>query len=48
MLEGCIESILVKKEVQIYDYVDKNVPVLWKMHQRRLKVYKAMDYVEST
>lgn len=37
-----------KKEVQIYDYVDKNVPVLWKMHQRRLKVYKAMDYVEST
>lgn len=33
-----------KKEVQVYDYVDAEMPVLWKMYQRRLKTYKIMGY----
>ncbi len=34
-----------KTDVQIYDYVDADVPVLWRMYQKRLKTYKAMGYV---
>jgi len=34
-----------KKDVQIYDYVDKEVPVLWTMYQKRLKTYKNIGYV---
>jgi superfamily II DNA or RNA helicase len=34
-----------KNEVQIYDYVDENMPVLLRMYQRRLKTYKSMGYV---
>lgn len=33
-----------KRNVRIYDYVDKNVSVLNRMYQRRLKTYKAMGY----
>ena len=33
-----------KKDVQIYDYVDKEVSVLWNMHQKRLKTYKNIGY----
>jgi len=33
-----------KKVVQIYDYVDTEVPVLMRMYQRRLRGYKAMGY----
>jgi len=33
-----------KKEVQIYDYIDHHVPILAKMHQKRLKGYKSMGY----
>ena len=33
-----------KKEVQIYDYVDLEVPVLAKMYKRRLAGYKAIGY----
>ena len=33
-----------KREVRIYDYVDRNVPMLMKMFQRRLRVYRAMSY----
>lgn len=33
-----------KREVRIYDYVDRNVPVLMKMFQRRLRGYRAMGY----
>jgi len=33
-----------KKEVQIYDYIDHHVPILVKMHQKRLKGYKSMGY----
>ena len=33
-----------KPTVQVYDYVDRNVPVLFKMHQRRLKKYPIIGY----
>ncbi len=33
-----------KKEVRIYDYVDRNVPLLVKMFERRLRGYKAIGY----
>ncbi len=34
-----------KKDVQIYDYVDRKVSVLWNMHQKRLKTYKSIGYL---
>ena len=34
-----------KRVVQVYDYVDANVPVLGRMYGRRLRGYKAMGYV---
>lgn len=37
-----------KKEVQIYDYVDINVPVLRRMYDKRLKGYKAIGYSIKT
>lgn len=33
-----------KREVRIYDYVDRNVPILMRMFQRRLRGYQAMGY----
>jgi superfamily II DNA or RNA helicase len=33
-----------KRIVQVYDYADRNVPVLLKMHERRLKKYPAIGY----
>jgi superfamily II DNA or RNA helicase len=33
-----------KSEVQVYDYVDSNVPMLVKMHAKRLSGFKAMGY----
>ena len=33
-----------KREVRIYDYVDKNVPMLDRMHKRRLHGYRAIGY----
>jgi superfamily II DNA or RNA helicase len=33
-----------KKEVQIYDYIDSNIPMLMRMYHRRLKGYKAIGY----
>lgn len=34
-----------KKIVQVYDYLDTNVPMLMRMYQKRLKGYKAIGYV---
>ena len=34
----------MKKEVIIYDYTDFEVPMLAKMHEKRLKGYKAIGY----
>ena len=33
-----------KKLVQIYDYVDVNVPMLMRMYNKRLQGYKAIGY----
>lgn len=33
-----------KQEVRVYDYVDKQVPILKKMFEKRLEGYKAMGY----
>jgi superfamily II DNA or RNA helicase len=35
-----------KTEIRVYDYVDANIPVLLRMHKRRLKAYKALGYEE--
>ncbi len=34
-----------KKVVQVYDYLDTNVPMLVRMYQKRLKGYKAIGYL---
>ena len=36
-----------KTEVLIYDYADLGVPVLTRMHERRLRGYRAMGYEVS-
>ena len=36
-----------QSEVRIYDYVDINIPVLVKMHKKRLKAYKTLGYEEA-
>jgi len=36
-----------KTEVQIFDYVDRAVPVLLKMFERRLRAYRAIGYVQE-
>ena len=33
-----------KKEVKIYDYVDRNIPMMEKMFKKRLKGYKDIGY----
>ena len=33
-----------KKVVQIYDFIDENVPILMRMFEKRMKGYKAMGY----
>ena len=33
-----------KHIVQVYDYVDRNVPIFFKMHQKRLRKYPAIGY----
>jgi len=35
-----------KAEVRIYDYVDRDVPVLRRMSERRLRAYQAIGYVQ--
>jgi len=37
-----------KKEVRVYDYVDRNVPMLMRMYEKRLKGYRAMGYKLTT
>ncbi|MEK7269907.1 MAG: DEAD/DEAH box helicase family protein [Planctomycetota bacterium] len=36
-----------KTEVRIFDYVDRDVPVLLKMFQKRLRVYRAIGYAQG-
>mgnify|MGYP000190906561 CR=1 FL=1 len=35
-----------KTEIRVYDYVDANIPVLLRMHKKRLRAYKALGYEE--
>ena len=36
-----------KVEVQVYDYVDSSVPMLAKMHDKRMKGFKTMWYSQT-
>ena len=36
-----------KREVRIYDYADLNVSMLARMHDKRLKGYRAIGYSPS-
>ena len=36
-----------KTEVSVYDYVDRQVPMLARMSERRLRGYHAMGYVQE-
>ncbi len=36
-----------KREVRIYDYVDRNIPMLDRMFRRRLAGYRSIGYVEA-
>ncbi|HEX8043119.1 MAG TPA: DEAD/DEAH box helicase family protein [Candidatus Deferrimicrobium sp.] len=36
-----------KREVRIYDYVDRNVPMLFRMFEKRLRGYRAIGYSEG-
>ncbi len=36
-----------KTEVRIYDYLDKNVPVLERMYKRRLNAYKSFGFLQN-
>lgn len=36
-----------KHEVQIFDYVDRNVPVLFRMFQKRLRGYRSLGYARG-
>ncbi len=36
-----------KREIRIYDYVDRNIPVLERMFRRRLAGYRSIGYVEA-
>ena len=35
-----------REEVRVYDYVDGAVPMLAKMHEKRVKEFKAMGYLQ--
>jgi hypothetical protein len=37
-----------KDEVQVYDYADSMVPMLAKMHEKWMKGFKAMGYLQAT
>ncbi len=37
-----------KEEVQVFDYVDSSVPMLAKMHEKRMKGFRAMGYLQAT
>lgn len=36
-----------KKEVRIYDYVDREVPMLLRMFEKRLRTYRAIGYARQ-
>jgi len=36
-----------KKEIQIFDYVDREVPMLLRMFEKRLRGYRAIGYARG-
>jgi superfamily II DNA or RNA helicase len=36
-----------KQEVRIFDYVDREVPMLWRMFQKRLRGYRGLGYAKG-
>jgi hypothetical protein len=36
-----------KQEVRIFDYVDRAVPMLWRMFQKRLRGYRGLGYARG-
>ena len=36
-----------KKEVRVFDYVDREVPLLMKMFEKRLRSYRAIGYARG-
>jgi superfamily II DNA or RNA helicase len=36
-----------KQEVRVFDYVDREVPVLWRMFQKRLRGYRGLGYARG-
>jgi superfamily II DNA or RNA helicase len=36
-----------KQEVRIFDYVDRAVPMLWRMFQKRLRGYRSLGYARG-
>jgi superfamily II DNA or RNA helicase len=36
-----------KQEVRIFDYVDREVPMLWRMFQKRLRGYRGLGYANG-
>jgi superfamily II DNA or RNA helicase len=36
-----------KTELRIYDYVDREIPVLWRMFEKRLAAYRAIGYARG-
>ena len=44
MPDGCTENTKGKNQIQIYDYVDWQSSVLYKMYEKRAKEYKDMGY----
>ena len=44
MLDGLHRIHAGKTDVRIYDYVDRNIPMLVKMYQKRLRGYRSMGY----
>jgi hypothetical protein len=47
MSGACIEFTKEKTDVRINDYVDIYIPVLLKMHKKRLQACKTLGYEES-
>lgn len=37
-----------KEELSVYDYIDYSIPMMYKMYQKRLSVYKALNYKTYT
>ena len=45
---GCLHRLHAKKkEVRVFDYVDRDVPLLMRMFEKRLRTYRAIGYARG-